>query len=203
MKFKLLTLSLLFQSCSLFEVIDKELWVFGYVDNGDSSTAGSFIKYDGYYKLDDRQKAKTSLMPYLFFYQTGYICSDGLPDRWYSFSNKDLRGKDILLWGKYLSEEKSVGKNIILQYFFDTSQSGSFIPVHRYTIYEGRGDIPNDSTILIYKVKYKIASEESHLKPAGIYEETHIPPLTYRFVKSKTPPPENWLMEVERKKKKK
>ncbi len=192
---KYLWLGVIISLCTCISVVDKDLWEFSGNKQAESTVP---IRTDGYYRLSTDQHNETALANYLNFFQSGYLVAAGPPTFWSRFSEKELGGKELGKWGRFAITKDS----ILFQYFVDTGPAGSFLPrIQKFTVYEGKGTIVNDSTIFISDVKYKIATEIGNQRP-GIYEEYHNPPLEFNFIRCDTiPPPNNWLMEEERKRK--
>jgi hypothetical protein len=198
--FVLTLLSVLFITGCL-SIVDKELWKLDDCKHIMEMNVRVYPKTNGFYKilLLSTQNDQTVFANYFNLFPNGYFVSIGPPKYWSRFSKNALRNNDIGAWGRF----EIANDSILIQYFFDTGVRGSFLPrIQHFTVYEGRGIVLNDSTILISKVKYKIAAEDN-LKLPGIYVELHDPPLRFQFIRSDSiPPSDTWLIEELNKNKK-
>jgi hypothetical protein len=159
-------------------------------------------KTNGFYFIENdslQRKGRDFLRGYETFvlYDNGYFVAVDMPSAWKSYKRDVLRAKEPLHWGRYQVENDS----ITIQYFSKTSTPGGFIlPRFEYTVHEGTGKVPNDSTIIIFEMLFKNAGNFLGYGP-GRHNVKFNPPLVFKFVPcTELPSSENWLM-IERLKK--
>ncbi len=198
---RLILIALTFCSCWSVNIEHKQLWRLNQEFSFSQMAIRLDLRNDGYYQLIDKQKNQKqhAYFPYSFIlYDDGYFGGRLYPKLWNILSQKQLRGRNLVDWGRYMIDSDS----IIIQYFSnDLASAGLISATYEHAVHEGHGRIVNDSTIIIISQTFNNIADQSIKR--GIHSISYDPPLEYRFVPCDSlPPSDNWLMEKEKKKKK-